>query len=113
MDFLLIDSVLYYLNNTEISLEEAISKSEKALNKTNELHQQEIRDFLIKKDLLEHNPRLTFKNVKTPIKDGVVSIDDEINEEFIKDYLTEAGKEFVVNQSFSNKSSSILSLFEK
>ena len=113
LDNKIIDYILFDLNKKSKPLEESIKNSELQINSEITDSAQLIREFLVSKDLLKHNPRLTFVDAKTPISKGVSIVQDEIADEFKNDHLTDKGIRFVNESSFSQPGLSISKLIDK
>ncbi len=96
-DLKVLESSLKRINTKEMPLEEALYKSSEILNVEILDNIKIIRDFLTEKKLLVHNPRLAVLNVERQIANGVKSIQDEVHEEFINDFVTDKCSELIVS----------------
>lgn len=102
-DLRVLVSTLKMIDNKEMSLEEALDKSSELLNVEILDNIKTVRDFLTENNFLEHNPRLTSLDVKRKITDGVISIQDEVHEEFINDFVTDNCSELIANNQLGVK----------
>ena len=59
---------------------------------------QIIRDFLRSKNLIVHNPKLTFKNQPDEIAANIRFISDEVADEFLIDCITEECKNLIIKK---------------
>lgn len=96
-DLKVLESSLKRINTKEMSLEEALYISSEILNVEILDNIKTIRDFLTEKNLLVHNPRLTMLNFERQIAHGIKSIQDEVHEEFINDFVTDKCSELIVS----------------
>lgn len=71
-----------------------------------------IRQFLVDKKLISHNPRLTVKNVKTEIVKNTYFEQDMIHDDFLNENLTLKGRDLVETSSLSNNEISVLDIFK-
>lgn len=96
-DLRVLESALIMVDKKEMSLEEALNKSSEILRVEILDNVKTIRDFLTENNLLAHNPRLTMLNVERQIANGVKSVQNEIHEEFINDFVTDKCSELIIN----------------
>jgi hypothetical protein len=98
----LLFEALIILSNEEISLEEAIFKASKNTGMTLNDDIRIVRDFLRDKDLIKHNPRLTYPGHRENVEGAFDFVYDKIDENFINDYVSENCQNLIKSKSLQS-----------
>jgi hypothetical protein len=98
----LIFEALVILSNEEISLEEALFKATKNTGLTLNDDIRIVRDFLREKDLIKHNPRLTYPGHRENVGGTINFVYDKIDENFINDHVTENCRDLIYNKTLQS-----------
>ena len=93
----LIEKVLKILHQNATSLEEATLNASKETNNKILDELNIIRNYLVEKDLIVHNPRVTYPKQTLDFQNGVEFIGDKIHPDFINDNTTEKYSELIKN----------------
>ena len=98
----LIEKVLQKIHQNETSLEEALSNVSVETKIKIVENISIIRNYLVEKKLIIHNPRVTFPNQTIDNQNGVEFIADKIHQDFIKDNTTKKYSELIKKNELRN-----------
>jgi len=99
----LIFNALTILNQEEMSLENALDIASSEMNLQILDDFQIIRDFLLEKNLIKSNSKLTFPNYRETLANNLTLVYNKIHEDFINDHLTNECISLIENKLLLDK----------
>ncbi len=91
---------LLLINDKPMALETALIKASNKIGLPLLDNNQLIRDYLREKQLINHNARLTFKNVRNRVENTTVEfVGDEIHEDFVNDHVTDTCTQLIHDEA--------------